>query len=124
MPTHFDPGTLGGAETGDATSQNEASMQDTSVARGESAEPGGVPTPAQATNTRTPSTPLGYPPFHGRTVSWVAVVIMVIGFVVGGLALVTGGQGGPIWWLFWTGAGIAVLGLLVSLATNTFEDWY
>ncbi len=56
--------------------------------------------------------------------SWVAVTIMVIGFVVGGLAMVTGGHGGPVWWMFWTGAGIAVLGLLISLATNTFEDWY
>jgi hypothetical protein len=56
-------------------------------------------------------------------VSWVAVGIIAVGFIVGGLALVFG-HGGPIWWLFWVGAGLAALGLLVSVATNMFEDWY
>jgi hypothetical protein len=54
---------------------------------------------------------------------WVAVGIMVAGFIVGGLALLLG-SGGPIWWLFWAGVGITALGLLISLATNMFEDWY
>jgi hypothetical protein len=44
----------------------------------------------------------------------------MIGFVMGGFGLVFG----PTWWAFWTGAGVAVLGLLVALVTNTFEDWY
>jgi hypothetical protein len=48
---------------------------------------------------------------------------MVAGFIIGGLAMVFG-HGGPLWWLFWVGAGVAVLGLLLSLATNMFEDWY
>jgi glycerol-3-phosphate acyltransferase PlsY len=48
---------------------------------------------------------------------------MVAGFIIGGLAMVFG-HGGPIWWLFWVGSGVAVLGLLLSLATNMFEDWY
>jgi len=109
---------MGGAATGNATS-NEASMQDTSVAPGESAGPGGLPASAQA------GQPIGpYPSYHGRTVSWVAVAVMVVGFVVGGLGLIVGGHGGPVWWMFWAGAGITVLGLLISLATNTFEDWY
>lgn len=115
---HSEPGATGGAATGNATSENEASMQDTSVVPGESHGQGGVPAPAQA------PTPIGYPTFHGRTVSWVAVAIMVVGFIVGGVGLVAGGHGGPIWWMFWTGAGIAVLGLLIALMTNTFEDWY
>jgi hypothetical protein len=34
------------------------------------------------------------------------------------------GHHGPIWWLFWVGAALAAAGLLISLATNTFEDWY
>ena len=118
MPEHSEPATMGGAAASNATS-NEARMQDTSVVAGEATGQGGVPAQAQATPAATP-----YPPFHGRTVSWVAVAIMVIGFIAGGLGLVIGGHGGPIWWLFWTGGGIAVLGLLVSLATNTFEDWY
>jgi hypothetical protein len=64
-----------------------------------------------------------YPSYHGRRVSWVAVGIMVLGFLIGGIALLVGSHG-PTWWLFWVGCGITVVGLLTSLATNTFEDWY
>ena len=64
-----------------------------------------------------------YPSFHGRKVSWVAVGLVMAGFLIGGFGLVLG-AGGPIWWLFWTGVGVAVLGLLVAAATNIFEDWY
>jgi hypothetical protein len=64
-----------------------------------------------------------FPSYHGRRISWIAVSIVTVGFVIGGLALVFG-QHGAIWWLFWTGAGVAALGLLVTLVTNTFEDWY
>ena len=45
---------------------------------------------------------------------------IVVAFIVGGLALITG----PIWWLFWAGAGVAVAGCLVAAATNIFDDWY
>lgn len=63
-----------------------------------------------------------FPPhaFHGRAVSWVAVSIIMAGFLVGGLALVFG----PTWWLFWVGLGIAAVGGLLALAINIFEDWY
>lgn len=64
-----------------------------------------------------------HPSFHGRPVSWAAVSIITVGFVVGGLAMIVGHHG-PTWWLFWVGAALAVVGLLISLATNTFEDWY
>jgi hypothetical protein len=67
--------------------------------------------------------PPAHPSFHGRAVSWFAVSTIMAGFLVGGLALMLG-DGGPVWWLFWTGAGLAVAGLLLSVATNTFEDWY
>jgi hypothetical protein len=59
-------------------------------------------------------------PFHGRPVSWVAVSIIMVGFLVGGLALVFG----PTWWLFWVSLGLAAVGGLMSLAINIFEDWY
>ncbi len=52
--------------------------------------------------------------------SWVAVSIIMVGFLVGGLALVFG----PTWWLFWTGLGLAVVGGLLAASTNIFEDWY
>ncbi len=69
----------------------------------------------QGTGSLTP-----YPAFHGRTVSWTAVVIITIGFIVGGLALVFG----PTWWLFWASVGMTAVGGLLALATNIFEDWY
>ncbi len=63
-------------------------------------------------------TPL--PSFHGRTISWICVSAIVVAFIVGGIALITG----PTWWLFWVGAGLAVAGCLVAAATNIMEDWY
>lgn len=64
-----------------------------------------------------------HPPFHGRKISWMAVSVIVVGFVIGALALVFGHHG-PTWWIFWVGAAVAVVGLLITLVTNTFEDWY
>jgi hypothetical protein len=59
-------------------------------------------------------------PFHGRPVSWVAVSLIMIAFLAGGLALVFG----PTWWLFWVSMGVAAVGVLTAMATNIFEDWY
>ena len=57
---------------------------------------------------------------HGRTVSWVAVSIIMAAFLVGGFGLILG----PIWWLFWVGVGMCAVGGLLALATNIFDDWY
>jgi len=57
----------------------------------------------------------------GRPISWVGTSIVIIGFIVGGAAMVPA----PHWVLFWVGAGIAIVGCLVlafSKAMNT--DWY
>lgn len=62
-------------------------------------------------------------PFHGRTVSWVSVSTIMVGFLVGGLALAFDHHG-PIWWLFWLGVGLAAVGTLAALATGIFDDWY
>ncbi|HEY6526505.1 MAG TPA: hypothetical protein VIY10_22155 [Solirubrobacteraceae bacterium] len=59
-------------------------------------------------------------PYHGRTVSWVAVSLIMVAFLVGGLGLVFG----PTWWVFYTGIGIAAIGGLLALATDIFADWY
>ena len=67
-----------------------------------------------------PAGPGHYEPFHGRPVSWVAVSIIMVGFLIGGLALIFG----TIWWLFWTGLGLVVVGTLLAASTNIFEDWY
>ena len=70
--------------------------------------------------SQVPGTPVSFPTFHGRSVSWVAVSIIMIGFLMGGLALVFG----PTWWLFWVSLGLAGLGTLLALATGIFDDWY
>jgi hypothetical protein len=57
---------------------------------------------------------------HGRPVSWVAVSIIIVGFIIGGSAMVAG----PTWWLFWTGAGIAVIGSIFAASVRVFDDWY
>jgi len=46
--------------------------------------------------------------------------IVIVGFIVGGIALPIG----PVWWLFWTGVGIVVLGVIVGAAVHIFDDWY
>lgn len=55
----------------------------------------------------------------GRMSSWVAVGVIVIGFVVGGIGLVLG----PSWILFWVGVGIACLGGGYGLASGIMEDY-
>ena len=57
---------------------------------------------------------------HGRPASWVAVSIMIVGFIVGGIALPLG----PVWWLFWTGVGIVAIGGIFALSVHIFDDWY
>jgi hypothetical protein len=59
-------------------------------------------------------------PFHGRAVSWVAVTIIIIGFVLGGVGLITG----PSWVLFWVGGAVVAVGGILAMATGIFNDWY
>jgi len=70
--------------------------------------------------SQVPGTPVSFPTFHGRTVSWVAVSLIMVAFLVGGLALTLG----PVWWLFWVSLGLAVVGLLMCVGIGIFDDWY
>src|SRR5271165_6273875 len=70
--------------------------------------------------SQVPGTPVSFPSFHGRAVSWTAVTIIMVAFLVGGLALVFG----PTWWLFWVALAVAAVGALVAMATGIFDDWY
>jgi hypothetical protein len=54
----------------------------------------------------------------GRPSSWLAVIVIWIGFGVGGAAMVPS----PKWWMFWTGAGIVVLGGIISMVVHIFDD--
>jgi hypothetical protein len=57
----------------------------------------------------------------GKPMSWVGVTIVIIGFLIGGIAMVPG----PHWVIFWIGTGVAIVGCLTLLFTKTFStDWY
>ena len=87
------------------------------VAPGTVAGETGIESHGQAALHRDSSGQLVY---HGRTTSWVTTAIVFVGFTVGGIALPIG----PVWWLFWTGVGIVVVGALYGAATRIFDDWY
>ena len=57
---------------------------------------------------------------HGRRSSWIAVSVIIVGFVVGGVAMIPH----PRWWLIWIGTGIVVVGGIIATATRIFDDWY
>ncbi len=100
MSNQVEPGTVGSAAAGPGPA-------------GLAAQTAQVP--------QTSGAPVSYPQaYHGRTVSWVAVSLVMVGFLVGGLALIFG----PTWWVFWVGLALAAVGGLLALATNIFEDWY
>ena len=52
--------------------------------------------------------------------SWVAVTIIIIGFIIGGIALPVG----PSWVLFWVGAALVVLGSIFAASVRIMDDWY
>ena len=57
----------------------------------------------------------------GKPMSWVGVAIVIVGFLIGGIAMIPS----PHWVIFWIGSGVAIIGLLTLLFTKTFnEDWY
>lgn len=58
--------------------------------------------------------------YHGRPVSWVAVTIIIIGFIIGGIALPVG----PSWVLFWVGVALVVLGGIFAASIRIMDDWY
>ncbi|MBA3744338.1 HGxxPAAW family protein [Sporichthya sp.] len=56
---------------------------------------------------------------QGRTVSWIAVLVICVGFTIAGVALCMD----PTWWLFWAGCGVTVVGGVLALATGIMEDY-
>src|SRR6201990_2387069 len=58
--------------------------------------------------------------YHGRRVSWVAVTLIIAGFIIGG--------GGPPhrshMVLFWVGAAIVVVGVIFAASIRIMDDWY
>lgn len=54
----------------------------------------------------------------GRPSSWLAVVVIFVGFLVGGLGLPLG----PNWIMFWVGTGIVVAGGVIALVVDVMSD--
>ena len=54
---------------------------------------------------------------HSKLTSWIAVWVMVAGFVLGGVGLVFGN-----WWLFWAGAVVVVVGGIFGLVNGILQD--
>jgi hypothetical protein len=66
------------------------------------------------------SLPYGHEAHHGRPASWVVSTLVIIGFILGGIALPIG----PSWVLFWIGTGIVVVAAIMGAAVRIFDDWY
>ncbi|MGH3303626.1 MAG: hypothetical protein ACRDOK_18490 [Streptosporangiaceae bacterium] len=113
MAKHVGSATASGSVAGSGSGAASAAAGGTGVAQqgGEEAAP---------FISQIPGTPVVFPTFHGRRVSWVAVSLIMIAFAIGGAALASG----PIWWLFWAGFGLAAVGVLMSMAIGIFDDWY
>ena len=88
--------------------------------QGAGGEPSGLDPRQAGAAPATAATTGTHEEFHGRPVSWVAVGIIIAGFIIGGAALVAG----PTWWLFWAGVGVAGVGGILAMATGVFNDWY
>jgi hypothetical protein len=115
MPNQVEPGTRGSAPPETADTGGAMSAQ---AAYGGGPDIFGSPGPASL--AQQASAPTGeHTAFHGRPVSWVAVALIMVGFLVGGLSLVF-----DTWTIFWVGTGLAVIGGLLALMTDIFEDWY
>jgi hypothetical protein len=57
----------------------------------------------------------------GRPISWVGVGIVIIGFIIGGIAFFPA----PNWTLFWVGTAVAIVGCLVLFFSKAMStDWY
>ena len=54
----------------------------------------------------------------GRPSSWIAVAVMFVGFLVGGIGLPLG----PNWIMFWAGVGIVVVGGVMALLVDIMSD--
>ena len=69
---------------------------------------------------------VAYDPAHlqhnpGRPISWVGTIIVIIGFVVGGIAFYPA----PHWIPFYIGVAVALIGCFVLLFSKAFStDWY
>jgi membrane protein YdbS with pleckstrin-like domain len=55
---------------------------------------------------------------RGRPTSWIAVALVILGFIIAGLGLIFDGLG-VVWWI---GVGVAVAGGVFGAVTGIMED--
>jgi len=62
----------------------------------------------------------------GRPISWVGTIVVIIGFIIGGWGFLPPiANPDPNWIVFWIGAGVAIVGLLIlSFSKAMSTDWY
>jgi hypothetical protein len=57
----------------------------------------------------------------GRPISWAGTIVVIIGFIIGGIAFIPK----PDWVVFWIGTGVAIVGCLILLFSKAMStDWY
>ena len=57
----------------------------------------------------------------GRPISWVGTSVVIVGFIIGGIAFVPT----PHWLFFWIGTAVAIIGCLILLFSRAMHtDWY
>lgn len=54
---------------------------------------------------------------RGRAIAWIVVAVITAGTCIGGVSLIVAEP-----WLFWTGAGVVVAGIVVGCATHAMRD--
>ncbi len=55
----------------------------------------------------------------GRATSWIAVALVILGFILGGVGLIVLTS---VPWLLWVGVALAVGGLIFGFATGIMDD--
>jgi len=54
---------------------------------------------------------------RGRPIAWVVVAVIITGTLVSGISLILAAP-----WLFWTGVGVVVLGIILGSTTHAMRD--
>jgi len=54
---------------------------------------------------------------RGRPIAWVVVAVIIAGTCVSGISLIVAAP-----WLFWTGVGVVIVGVILGCATHALRD--
>ncbi len=57
---------------------------------------------------------------NGRPVSWIAVLVICVGFTIGGVGLC---MNPPTWPIFWAGVVVTGIGIAIAFGCNMMMDF-